>query len=217
MSRLEDSNSIAGIKTKSNKYLKVSRGFSKFCHYQKPRHMLGINDYQLVDYAYQSKDYDSDVMAQEFILEDEVTLRGDNLFIFDMILVHEEMKYLIVHKSPYIENNKVAGSFFHTILLSQPTKQTIKSYLSNPDMSISGHTKKHLDILALAPSRKYKLTQREIQCLKLLVAGHSARSIGAILKLSTRTIEFYIRNIKDKLNVRKVSEVIALTLSEGII
>ncbi len=42
------------------------------------------------------------------------------------------------------------------------------------------------------------LSKRELECLFLLAQGKTAKEIGRILKLSYRTVEFYIVNIKNK-------------------
>lgn len=43
-----------------------------------------------------------------------------------------------------------------------------------------------------------KLSLREKQCLKLLIEGKSAKETAKILGLSSRTVEFYFENIKNK-------------------
>lgn len=217
MARLEDNKSIIVVKSKLHKYHEVSEGFSRFCGFSKPQKVQGLDDYQVAEYAHSSPYYGSDIIAEEFISEDEIVLRGGSLFIFDTLFAHGKVKFVLVHKSPHIENNKISGCFLHAIVLSQLTKPMIKTYLSNPEISISGHTKKYLDVLQLAPIRKSHLTQRELQCLRLLVQGDSAKIIATKLGLSSRTVEFYIRKIKDKFNVRKISEIVALALSEDIV
>lgn len=59
---------------------------------------------------------------------------------------------------------------------------------------------------------KYDLTDREQDVVKVLVLGKSIKEIAAILKLSPRTIEHYINNIKLKCNCKKQSELIAKLL-----
>jgi DNA-binding CsgD family transcriptional regulator len=46
------------------------------------------------------------------------------------------------------------------------------------------------------------LTQRELDCVLLLMEGKSSKEIGRALNLSFRTIEFYIDKLKTKLNCR---------------
>lgn len=45
-----------------------------------------------------------------------------------------------------------------------------------------------------------RLTQREIECLKIYIKGISANEMSVILGLSNRTVESYLANIKNKLH-----------------
>lgn len=56
------------------------------------------------------------------------------------------------------------------------------------------------------------LTKREAECMLLLLKGKSINTIGDILKLSPRTIEYYLKNIKIKLNCRTKFDLIELIL-----
>lgn len=58
------------------------------------------------------------------------------------------------------------------------------------------------------------LSRREVQCLQLLIAGKTSQLIGQLLHLSPRTIEHYLVNIKNKLNVRTKAELIEKVLQE---
>lgn len=59
---------------------------------------------------------------------------------------------------------------------------------------------------------KPKLTSREQDCLYFYVKGYSSKEIAEKLRLSPRTIECHINNIKSKLGVNKRSELISLSL-----
>jgi DNA-binding CsgD family transcriptional regulator/predicted ester cyclase len=48
--------------------------------------------------------------------------------------------------------------------------------------------------------RASRLSERERDCLKLLIQGKTAKDTAAILFVSPRTVEYYFENIKDKLN-----------------
>ena len=48
-----------------------------------------------------------------------------------------------------------------------------------------------------------KLTKREIDCIRLLAIGKSAKEIACYLRISHRTAEGYINNIKYKLQCFK--------------
>jgi DNA-binding CsgD family transcriptional regulator len=55
-----------------------------------------------------------------------------------------------------------------------------------------------------------RLTSRERECIKLLIQGKSAKETAVILRLSRRTVEFYLENIKNKLSCSYKHEVLAL-------
>lgn len=67
----------------------------------------------------------------------------------------------------------------------------------------------------VAPS--YELTnllsKREIECVNYLIRGMTAKQIGTIMDLSHRTVEFYLKRIKNKLTCRTKSELIAKVLN----
>lgn len=52
------------------------------------------------------------------------------------------------------------------------------------------------------------LSNQEIKCLRLLLAGKTTKLIGLQMSLSPRTVEFYLNNIKQKLQVHTKSELI---------
>ena len=218
MARLEfNSDIIAGIKNKNNVYLHVSQGFVELFQYPKPEKVQGLNEYQVTEYALQSPYCHSTEIADDLIMEDEKALNNQQLFIFGSVILHRKPIFALVHKQPYVENNKITGSVFQTLLLPHMTKQIAKSYLQNANILISKHTKTHLEALGLNSTCKYKLTHRELECIRFLTKGASANDIAHTLGLSKRTIDFYIRNIKDKLNVRKTTEIIITALTDGII
>jgi len=46
------------------------------------------------------------------------------------------------------------------------------------------------------------LSQREAECMALLLKGKTVRHVAEELKLSIRTVEFYLKNMKTKLNCK---------------
>lgn len=81
---------------------------------------------------------------------------------------------------------------------------------------------KMLDIdkfLSLTDTRKYPiinnnseifLSNREYQCLNYMTHGKTAKEIAMTLELSSRSIELYIKNIKNKLKVNNKFEAVKL-------
>lgn len=77
---------------------------------------------------------------------------------------------------------------------------SIDDYDSDPG-SISSADKK-------INQNRIKLTNRQIDCARLLLGGLQYNEIASQLKLSTRSIEYYIENMKAKLGCRNKSELI---------
>ena len=65
--------------------------------------------------------------------------------------------------------------------------------------------------------KNLKLTQRETECLFLLIRGKSAKEIARFLKISPRTVEVYIENIKLKMKISSRSQIVDKALELGML
>ncbi len=76
------------------------------------------------------------------------------------------------------------------------------------------HRKQVIQETKMRPSllgRKYshiRLTPREAECMDLILDGKTNGQVGEHLKLSSRTVEYYVGNLKQKLHCRSKSELI---------
>lgn len=61
------------------------------------------------------------------------------------------------------------------------------------------------------------LTDRENQVLRLLAVGLSNREIGTRLRISEATVKFHVRNLRDKLEVRRRTEIVYTAARQGIV
>ncbi len=61
------------------------------------------------------------------------------------------------------------------------------------------------------------LTSREIECLVLLVRGHSSQRIGKVLGVSESTIRFHLGNARDKMGAVSQTHLAALALTQGFV
>ena len=61
------------------------------------------------------------------------------------------------------------------------------------------------------------LTERENQVLRLLAVGMSNREIGGRLVISEATVKFHVRNLRDKLDVRRRTEIVYTATRQGIV
>jgi RNA polymerase sigma factor (sigma-70 family) len=65
---------------------------------------------------------------------------------------------------------------------------------------------------AVIASRLQRLTQREREVMEQVVAGRHNREIAADLGISPRTVEVYKSRLMDKLDVRRVADLVKLAL-----
>ena len=74
-----------------------------------------------------------------------------------------------------------------------------------------------VDVLRPDEPRGPVLTERENQVLKLLAVGMSNREIGDRLLISEATVKFHVRNLRDKLEVRRRTEIVHTATRQGIV
>ena len=61
------------------------------------------------------------------------------------------------------------------------------------------------------------LTKREWEVLKYVVLGHSAKKIGRLLQISSRTVEGYVDKLKEKLGCKGRGEISFIAIKSGLI
>ena len=62
-----------------------------------------------------------------------------------------------------------------------------------------------------------RLTERELDVLRLVVAGRRNKEMAAELGISENTVKFHLRNILDKLHAQSRAEMVAVAVREGLL
>jgi DNA-binding NarL/FixJ family response regulator len=62
-----------------------------------------------------------------------------------------------------------------------------------------------------------RLTERELDVLRLVVAGRRNKEVAADLGISENTVKFHLRNILDKLHAQSRAEMVAMAVREGLL
>ncbi len=84
----------------------------------------------------------------------------------------------------------------------------------NPSYSLNVDSRGRLN-LGKQLENQY-LTQREIDILKCLLQGYSAKETGLDLGISYRTVESYLNSLKLKLRCNKKSELVGFCIKLGL-
>jgi len=99
--------------------------------------------------------------------------------------------------------------------------RAVRSLLRGEGVFDPGTTAAPLQVLGEATDtdvcRTSLLTDRENQVLKLLAVGMSNREIGTRLTISEATVKFHVRNLRDKLEVRRRTEIVYTAARQGIV
>jgi DNA-binding CsgD family transcriptional regulator len=61
------------------------------------------------------------------------------------------------------------------------------------------------------------LSIREREIVKLIAEGKSSREIGALLFISSRTVQHHRANIMRKLNLRKTADLVKYAIQKGYV
>lgn len=67
------------------------------------------------------------------------------------------------------------------------------------------------------PRASYRLTQQEVELLKLIVNGHTYKTAAHELGISISTVSFHLQNIYNKLQVHSKTEAVAKALRDRLV
>lgn len=169
-------------------YLKDLRGRYLFCN----RYSVKIAGGEKAGYLVGKTDFDMPWASSASQL-----IKNDNRVIKEGAATFEEVVTLMDGKTHKMLSTK---SVFEV-----PSGETIGSVGLSLDFSNFMKKKLLLDEnwLQDANKKNINLTQREIECVNWMIKGKSAAEIATLLKLSRRTIESHINNIKYKTHCYK--------------
>jgi len=154
------------------------------------------DDYWTADFSNRIKSHVRKVIASKSMIIVEETGEG-----IDGAHTLQGMSF----KYPWYHRDTVIGMFNYTLPIDPSSlesfaltlTQIMTTGLLGPNPYIPSN-----------PHPEIELTQRENEVLKLLLKGHTAKSMARILTLSYRTIEHYIKNIRLKANCASKIELI---------
>ena len=158
---------------------------------ESPKKIIGKTDYDLC-----WKNY-----APFYTLTDQKILT-ESLFYFNQIEKQQTKKGIVevlISKYPlFNEKNNLIGIGGYYIDISQYYLMKKNGYYDSLTKRFY-YTKDEIN---------FYLTIREIEVLRLLMIGYQPKKIALLLKISRRTVEIYVENLKEKLHCSSKAEVI---------
>lgn len=74
-----------------------------------------------------------------------------------------------------------------------------------------------LRVPSVSPRATQRLTERELEVLKLVTVGQRNREIASELGISENTVKFHLKNIVEKLHAQNRAELAARAVREGLV
>lgn len=186
------------------KYLGANKSLINSMGFKDAKDLIGIDDKQLTL---------NPELLDLFIQQDLSVLSGNTIEIIHTLDNSENDQTYLLKKNPLRDEHKnIIGIIFlctpwpqnHLLAL---LKQIDQKYVSLPNDT----THYSID----ANHNPVGLSTRELECLFLQLRGKTAKEIAEILKLSKRTIEYYIDNLKTKFGCLNKTELLMAAMAHG--
>jgi DNA-binding CsgD family transcriptional regulator len=106
---------------------------------------------------------------------------------------------------------------YFEIILPAHMRPAENSFIAVNQRTLPVKNKLRIDRIYLNNTIGSYLTQREFECVKLLILGKSAEEVGLIVGISKRTVEKYLENVKKKFSCTKTTQLIYELTKSGLI
>lgn len=164
-----------------------------------------------IDFSFGANGY-----AKIFEEQDNNVLQGESRLFLGRYAFNDEEKTMLVKKIPIHCAKEVIGMMNYLIPLPHPSAVNILSHIRKLGICIDETLINQINTYMENNGSIYsKFTNREQECIYLLLRGASIKDIAKLLAISPRTIEVYFNNIKDKMQCVKKSLLITKLISQG--
>lgn len=147
------------------------------------------------------------------IQNNQQVMQSNRILVLDeeITLFELNFQFLSIKLPWYNELNQIIGVFGCSVVFDKPSiahpfGKIIQALFNLNEVQSIKAASNHCILEA-------QLTKREHDSLELVMMGKTAKEIGIALNLSTRTIEKYLENIKQKMHVKTKSELIEKALT----
>jgi DNA-binding CsgD family transcriptional regulator len=188
-----NSPSFHWVKDKRLRFISCSEGVAQLAGLDSPSQIIGKTD---LDMPWADR-------ANHYLEEEKIALSGQEHQQLQLQKTAHGIIKILVSKTPlYNAVGHICGTMGSSIDLSQYFIAKKSAYINHQGKLITS---------------KFSLTSRETQVLKLLLLGGTAKSIGAALKISPRTIDSHIISLKTKFNCFFKQDIARAAIQLGLI
>jgi DNA-binding CsgD family transcriptional regulator len=199
-----------GVKDINSIFQSCSNDFAKVCGWKSLDNVIGKTDYEVPCEASKA--------AELFINVDRKVIKHmRSITSIEICYYTTGLIAFLDHKIP-IKNDQdtVLGVFCNAIDI---TAAFIKSYqwLDQTDPKFTGKVDIPRQYILTSEASFLPLSNRQQECLSLLVRGKTMKEIAYILGISVRTVETHFETIKHKLGCYNKSQLIEKAIDSGFL
>ncbi len=208
---IQNFQTLAIVKNASSVYVNITQNFSKLLGWESAEKCFGKTDYEIPCKASE--------FADEFIKMDEKVIHsGHSMLALDIQNYSNGWKLLLVERNPIKnESKEVIGLFNQCIDASKANLFRAYVALNQADNKFIGKKLSPSSYILDDQHKPLPLTDKQENCLFLLIRGKSSKEIAKILGISYRTVESHIEAVKNKLACQHKSELIEKSLNKGFL
>lgn len=192
-------------KDKELKYRGANKNLLANLNLQYLEELIGFDENELALHTPQMNTF--------FHQQDLLVLEGQELEIIHRLEDSSDDKTYFLKKAPLRdESNQIIGIIYQCMPWSQVELLTLLK-------QIDGKYQAAVDVPSYYEFDTHRnpanLSQRELECLFLLLRGRTVKQTAEMLGLSKRTAESYIDNIKSKLGCLNKAELLVTAMIQG--
>lgn len=209
---------LISIKDFSGKFTFVNNTYLNIMGYNHDWEIVGRHLSDVSNEVFKDSIGGVESLTEQILKEDECVFRGQELNIVYAHKWRHSLKFLVANKSPYRnENHKIIGSMATHHEIYNPPLKLLNAYLAleNENLIISDQSKKHIQSYINDFLKNIILNSRELECVRLLAIGNTAKEIARQLGLSHRTVESHLDHAKNKLDCSNSHVLVAKCFTKG--
>lgn len=183
-------------------YLNITQDFARLLGWKSALECQGKTDYEIPSKAAE--------FADEFVkMDKQVIDTNAPMLALDIQNYADGWKLVLVQRNPvYIEEEKLIGLLNYCFDVSDAPIFKAYCKLHQLDNKLFNKSYKPVSYVLSDTHCPFQLTEKQENCLFLLIRGKSIKEIAKVFGVSPRTIESHIDALKSKLNCQYISDLI---------